>query len=36
MRAAGAWATGDAIRYALRAAGVSVRDTPAGPLWSIG
>ncbi|WP_442788577.1 CysS/YqeB C-terminal domain-containing protein [Dactylosporangium sp. NBC_01737] len=34
-RAAGDWAVGDAIREVLRTAGVSVRDTPAGPSWSV-
>jgi cysteinyl-tRNA synthetase len=34
VRTAGDWATGDAIRDVLRTAGVSVRDTPAGPSWS--
>ncbi|GAA1507984.1 hypothetical protein GCM10009827_022720 [Dactylosporangium maewongense] len=34
VSAAAAGAVGDAIRRAVRAAGVSARDTPAGPSWS--
>ena len=35
-RAANDYATADAVRDRLRAAGVEVEDTPAGPRWTLG
>jgi cysteinyl-tRNA synthetase len=35
-RAAKDWARADAIRDRIKAAGIEVEDTPAGPVWTLG
>ena len=35
-RAAKDWARADAIRDQIKAAGIEVEDTPAGPVWTLG
>jgi cysteinyl-tRNA synthetase len=35
-RAAKDWARADQIRDQIKAAGIEVEDTPAGPVWTLG